>query len=251
MVRYHMAAPREYLITIFRIQILPYLPPVRFLSANAAHIRNHFLKNWVLYIRASAVQKYIYILLRKCHGLKGSKMAGRLKGNPIMADAGCLPHQADRQIRIIRTRHSNGVNKNLRPNLLRQCGSVRLKGSAFRRIHTIFQIQERRMFRRPSQPAPPQYRFVFYDIVKPCIAERLGGKFPVIPIVLQRPEKRECSRNIIIRYNQRYPCFFVDIVFDFIKCFPDFMIAPSLYRTPQVDANDFAQHSRVSDSYID
>ena len=94
-------------------------------------------------------------MLVESHGLHGGKVAGRINGNTVVADAGRAFHQMNGEIRIVRTGHGKGVDEDLGADLLCQSLPVLLDGAASGRGNAPLQIQVCGVLRGAAKAAPP------------------------------------------------------------------------------------------------
>ncbi len=245
MIRNHMTAPRINVITVFRVQICPDLPPVCLFAADVPDVPDDIQQFLTLHISGRPVQKHVNPFFLKSHRFQSRQMAGSLHRDPVVADAGRIPDQFHRCLRISRTCHGDRVNKDLCADLLCQNLSIDLGGAAFWRFYPVFQIEIRGMFRRSAQSAPPQDRFIFYDIIEPCISECLRRRIFFKSMILNSPEKTKCTGNVIVRHDQGNPCFFMDVIPDLSKGILDFLITPPFHGSSQIYAEYLSKHSGI------
>ena len=238
------------LIAVFRIQICPDLPPVCLSAADIPDIPDDIQQLPALHISCRPVQQHIDPLFLESHRFQRRQMAGRLHRDPVVADTGRIPDQLHRRVRISRTCHGDGVNKDLRADLLCQDLSINSSRTAPGRFDPVFQIQIRGMFRRTSQSAPPEDCFIFDDIIQPGISKCLRWRIFLESVIRNGPEKSKCTGNIIIRHDQGHPHLFMDIIPDLSKGIPDLFIAPPFHGPPQIYAEDLSQHPGINIVFV-
>src|SRR5437867_82572 len=100
-----------------------------------------------------------------------------------MADTGCFACQFESQLWISRRYHCPGINKNLGPDLFGNNRPIQLYRSASRCFDSLTQPNIRGVFRRVTEPAPPQYCAVLDDIVKPSLSDLCRTDFGAVTVV--------------------------------------------------------------------
>src|SRR5690606_35928182 len=101
-----------------------------------------------------------------------------------------------------------------------------------------------------AKAAPPQDGSLLDQVVQPRLANLLRRQIPAVIVVLQRPQKRERPRNVVVGHDEWDAKLFVDVIIDLPESFEDLLIRPSFKGPSQIDPDDLSQHARVNPLFV-
>ena len=101
--------------------------------------------------RQPEIEQDVDIRFNERLGLHHGKELSRQHRFTVMADAGRLPCQIEREMRIARGNHRPGVNKDLRANLFGHRFSIQLDRTTSRRQHSLLETKKGGVFRRVAE----------------------------------------------------------------------------------------------------
>ena len=107
------------------------------------------------------------------------------------------------------------------------------------------QIKPSCLFRGIAVPAPPKDRTALDNVIEPCLADLARREIGARPVILERADECESSRDVIVGDDQRTVQPLVDIVLDLAEFMHDPLICPTLERPPEIDADELAEHGGV------
>ena len=163
----------------------------------------------------------------------------------IVTDAARPPREVSRKDWITRIHDRPAINENLSANLLADHLRVEATRAAVRRSDTASKPQVGGLLGGIANAAPPQHGFIFDDRVEPRLTDLRGGQLGIKTVIRHRPSKRERPRQIVIRDHERQASSLVEVVQHFPELGADALMTPAFDGTPQVHADELAQHTRV------
>ena len=138
------------------------------------------------------------------------------------------------------------VDEDLRADLLGDGLAVDRDRTAGRRRNPALQIEPGRVLGGVAVSAPPEDRAALDKVVEPRLADLPRREIGARAVILERADECEGSCDVVVGDDQRTVQPLVDIVLDRAEFAHDPLIRPTLEGPPEIDANELAEHSRVS-----
>src|SRR5205814_7790000 len=131
-------------------------------------------------------------------------------------------------------------------DLLRDYLPVQLHGPASRRGNALLQPQIGGVFGRGADPAPPQDRAAFDDVVQPGLADLFGADAAWIAAIRERTREHERARNVVVRHHEVGLVFgrvepAVHIVIDGPEFAAYPFVAPAFDRAAEIHPDQLAE----------
>ncbi len=96
-----------------------------------------------------------------------------------------------------------------------------------------------------SEAAPPEDRAALDDVVEPGLAICCWSQIKRVPVIWQGAKKRESARYVVIGHNKRRTISSGQVIIDLANFLNDPVVRPTFDRSSKVDADQFAEDSRV------
>ena len=154
-----------------------------------------------------------------------------------MANRGSGLSKLNRLIGVTWRHHSPTIDKNLRTDLLRNHLAIERNRPAGRRVNTIRKPQVRRVLRGIPKPSPPQDAAFTNQVIKPALTNLLGTYVAAGTVILERTNKGERPRDIVIGYDQRHIQLIMHVIIDISELFLNPFVRPTFERSAKVYAN--------------
>ena len=196
--------------------------------------------------RRADIEHPLHVLLDE---RRGDHARDDLRGEDRLAvvrDAGRAVGEPFRQVGIAGGHHAEGVDEDLRADLLGDDPPVALHRAGLRRGNALLEPHPRGMLRGERDAAPPEDRAPLEQVVAPRLAEERGiDRARVAGPVGERLHERERAGDVVVRDDERLADVIVDVAVDRAPFWLDALLPPALERAAHVDADRLAEDGGV------
>ena len=196
--------------------------------------------------RDSLVKEAADVAFHEAEADQGRHHLRRVDGLAIVGDAGGLLRQGDGQRRVAGRHHAEGVDEDLRADLLGDDAAVAGRRSALRRGDSVLQVQKSRVLRRNALAAPPEDALPFEHVVEPGLAEERLRGLRIAPRILEGADEGAGAGDVVVRDHERDVEPIMDVAADGAEALLDGLLVPALEGPAQIDADHLAQQRFVN-----
>jgi len=195
------------------------------------------------------VNQMVDVLGDECLGFHGGPHHGSEDALAIVADrAGCLGELC-RELRLSRAEHGPAINEDLSANLLGNRLAVCLDTAAIRCFDAILQVEEGSVLGGYASASPPKGGLLLDDVVKPGLANLLGGDVLGDAMLHEGLDEGEGAGDVVVSEDgwslAEAGEMSVDVVTDGAKLSGDGSVRPALERPTKINADELAEHASV------
>ena len=246
MVRDHVAVATVLVVSVALCEPGPGPAPVAVPGVPAAQVADHRGDDRVRRdVAESGVEELVGVSFDEGHRLHRGEDARAVHRFAVVADTRGGVSELDRQLGVARRDHRPAVDEDLGADLLRHDLAVPFHRAAFGRLDSALETKVSRVLGGVAEAAPPEHRALPDQVVEPGLADLPRAESRARAVILERPQKREGPRDVVVGDDQGNVEPVVNVVLDVAEPLLDPLVGPALEWSAEVDADDLAEDAGV------